>query len=141
MELQGIFSGMSVSGSGLAAERKRIDLIAKNIANAETVAPPGGRPYRRQEAIFRTVLEGETEVAGGVRVAEVLEDTATALREVHDPSHPFADPATGNVTYSNVNMAYEMVDLISASRAYEANLRASSTYKDMVTQSLRILEA
>src|SRR5262245_39643174 len=124
MELDGFFSGMGVSASGLAAERKRLDLIARNIANAETVAAPGGKPYRRQEAVFETVLEGESGAPGGVRVADVIEDTSSPLREVHDPSHPLADKKTGIVTYSNVNMAYEMVDLITATRAYEANLRA-----------------
>jgi flagellar basal-body rod protein FlgC len=138
MELDGIFSGMTVSASGLAAERQRLDLIARNIANAEVVNAPGQRPYRRQEAIFETVLDEAQ--GGGVRVAQIVEDEVTPVREIHDPSHPMADKKTGIVTYSNVNMAFEMVDMVTASRAYEANLKAMSTYREMVGQSLRILE-
>lgn len=142
MEIDGYFTGMSVSASGLAAERTRLDLIAKNIANADTITPPGGRPYRRQEPIFETILgEAVDGPDGGVRVQSIVEDTLSPIRELHDPSHPMADKRTGQVTYTNVNTAFEMVDMISASRAYEANLKALSIQRDMISQSLRILEA
>jgi len=143
MELEGIFRGMTLSGAGLDAERRRIDVIAENIANANVVATPGGEPYRRREVVFETVLEGAMEpgsVPGTVRVAEVATDFTTPLSEVYDPKHPLADPETGIVRYSNVNMSYEMVDLLSASRSYEANLKAISTYREMVEQALRLLE-
>lgn len=141
MELDGIFTGMTISASGLSAERKRLDLIAKNIANAETVTAPGANPYRRQEPIFETILGQEGGIDGMVKVSDVAEDTTTPLRQIHDPSHPLADKATGLVTYSNVNMAFEMVDMVTASRTYEANMKAIATYRDMINQSLRILEA
>ncbi|MCA9319410.1 MAG: flagellar basal body rod protein FlgC [Planctomycetes bacterium] len=143
MDLDGIFRGMTVSSSGLAAEAARLDVIAKNIANANVVATPDGDPYRRQDVIFETLLEGygTTEgVPGEVRVMDTLVDDRTPLREVYDRTHPFADPETGIVKYSNVNMAFEMVDLLTATRAYEANLKAMGAYRDMMRQSLRLLE-
>ena len=144
MDLDRIFRGMTLSGSGMHAERRRLDVISKNIANANVVAAPGGQPYRRQDVIFETVLQErmdeERVIEGGVRVAEVSTDWDTPLRDVHDPKHPMADPKTGLVSYSNVNMAFEMVDLIAAARSYEANLRAMGLYRNMVQESLRLLE-
>lgn len=143
MDIDSIFQGMSVSSSGLAAERRRLDVIARNIANANVVAAPGGEPFRRQEVVFQTILEdriGKDEIAGAVRVKEVVTDTETPAKEIYDPNHPMADPSTGLVTYSNVDMTFEMVDLMSASRAYEANLKAMGVYRDMAMQALRLLE-
>ncbi|MEZ6195542.1 MAG: flagellar basal body rod protein FlgC [Planctomycetota bacterium] len=144
MELDGLFTGMSIASSGLGAERQRLDVIARNIANANVVGTPGQAPYRRQEVVFKTILDREARrgdgIAGQVTVSEVVDDEETPLREVFDPSHPNADKDTGIVTYSNVNMAFEMVDLMSASRAYDANLKAIQAYRDMATAALRLLE-
>lgn len=143
MELDGLFKGMSISSSGLQAERTRLDVIARNIANANVTQTASGGPYRRQEVVFQTVLDREegrgNGISGQVRVADVVPDMETPLREVYDPKHPNAD-AKGNVNFPNVNMAFEMVDLMSASRAYEANLKAMQTYREMATSALRLLE-
>ncbi len=144
MNLNGIFKGMTLSGSGMAAEAARLDVIARNIANANVVANADGEPYRRQDVIFETVMDDALDrdtVKGEVRVVETATDFETPLKEVYDPSHPLADPKTGIVKHSNVNMAFEMVDLMSASRAYEANLKALGAYRDMLRQALRLLEA
>lgn len=146
MDLDGIFDGLSISSSGLTAERARLDTIAKNLANANVVADAGGQAYRRKEVVFETILdeagsEADGTPEGGVRVSEVTTDFKTPLRQINDPSHPLADPETGMVTYSNVNTVFEMVDLVSASRSYEANLKAMTVYREMLTQALRFLEA
>ncbi len=144
MNLDNIFAGMSISTTGMAAERKRLDVIAQNIANANVVQTKDGGPYRRKDVIFETILAdspGATEgTVGGVRVAKTEEDFETPLNEVHDPNHPLADKKTGIVRYPNVNMAFEMVDLMTASRSYEANLKAVSLYREMMRQSISLLE-
>lgn len=139
MNLDKMFGGMSIASAGLRAERRRIDTIAQNIANANVVAGADGEPYRRREVVFESVMDKELgrEV---VSASEVAIDEETPLRTVHDPSHPLADKKTGMVTYSNVNMAFEMVDMMTASRSYEANLKAMGTFRDMMRQSLRLLE-
>lgn len=142
MDLDRIFRGMTVSGSGMLAERKRLDVIAQNIANANSLEGPDGGPYRRRNVVFETIMadaRGGAEVAGGVRVGEVAIDMETPLREVHDKNHPLADDR-GVVNYPNVNMAFEMVDLMTAARAYEANLKAVGVYRDMMRQALRLME-
>ena len=145
MNLDSLFVGMSISSTGLAAERKRLDVIAQNIANANVVSTKNGGPYRRKDVVFETVLagsEGATEGnIGGVRVASTEEDMDTPLNEVFNPGHPLADKETGMVSYPNVNMAYEMVDLMTASRSYEANLKAISLYRDMMRQAVSLLES
>jgi flagellar basal-body rod protein FlgC len=143
MELDGLFKGMSISSSGLQAERTRLDVIARNIANANVTKTADGGPYRRQEVVFRTLLDREARrgdgISGSVAVDGIIADTETPMREVQDPSHPNADEE-GTVYYPNVNMAFEMVDLMSASRSYEANLKAMQTYREMATAALRLLE-
>ena len=139
MNLDKIFGGMSIAASGLRAERRRIDTIAQNIANANVVAGPDGEPYRRREVHFASIMNK----ALGVEVVEATDvtiDETTPMRTVHDPSHPLADKKTGLVTYSNVNMAFEMVDMMTASRSYEANLKAMGTFRGMMRQSIRLLE-
>ena len=144
MDLDNIFAGMSISSTGMASERRRLDVIAQNIANANVVATKDGGPYRRKDVIFETVLEDSigvtTSTLGGVRVSSVEEDFETPLNEVFNPSHPLADKETGMVSYPNVNMAFEMVDLMTASRSYEANLKAISMYRDMMRQAVSLLE-
>lgn len=124
-------SGMDISSSGLSAQRKRLDMIANNIANAETTRTPEGGPYKRMQAVF-----SENTEEGGVQVKELIEDK-TPPRKVYDPGHPDAD-AQGFVEMPNVNVLEEMVDLISATRAYEANVTALNADKGMIRKSLEI---
>ena len=137
-----LFGGMRASASGLSAERVRIDVIAQNLANAETTRTPSGGPYRRQVVHFEPILQkaasGKVETAG-VRVTRVADDTTTPMEQVFDPGHPDADPS-GFVTMPNVNATREMADLITAMRAYEANLSAQEAFVRMAEQALRLAQ-
>ncbi|HYC78705.1 MAG TPA: flagellar basal body rod protein FlgC [Planctomycetota bacterium] len=128
-----MFGLFDVTGSGMSAQRERMSLIAQNIAHAQDTNRGDGLPWRRREAVFETVLEGE--MAGRVTLAEVQEDFRTPMNRVRDPGHRDAD-AEGFVTYPNVNPIFEMTDLLAASRAYEANLQTSKTFRQMVEQAL-----
>jgi flagellar basal-body rod protein FlgC len=139
---QGLFSGLRTSSTGLAAERTRIDVIARNIANANTTSTPEGGPYCRQvvrfEPLLRKVEGGGTEILG-VRVADVEPDRTTPFEEVYDPSHPDADE-NGMVLLPNVNATREMADMITAVRAYEANLSAQESFVRMAERALRMAQ-
>lgn len=124
-----LVSSMGISASGLTAERTRMDLIASNIANVNTVAGRGGSPYRRQLAVLTPRLDG------GVAVSQIVEDQSP-FREERIPGHPMANKATGIVRMPNVNTVSEMVDLITASRAYEANVTAFNAAKTMIQRAL-----
>ena len=136
-----LFSGFQSAASGLAAERARVDVIARNLANAQTTSTPEGGPYRRQVVRFEPLLarasNGQLE-ARGVRVAGVEEDTATPFQRIFDPTHPDADEQ-GFVSLPNVNTAMEMADLITAMRAYEANAVMQETFVQMAERALRTL--
>ena len=119
-----------ISASGLSAQRARLDLIASNIANVETTRTPGGGPYRRLQALFASSSSG----AGGVEMLGTVLDPRD-FRRVYQPGHPDAD-ANGIVAYPNVNIVEEMVDLVSATRSYEANAAAFSAAKSMVQNAL-----
>lgn len=127
-------SAREIAVSGMKAQRQRMNVIANNIANAETTRTPEGGPFRRQLA----VLSGKAPKTGGVRVAQVTGDPAP-FRKVHDPSHPDAD-ADGYVAYPNINLAVEMVDLISAQRAYDANTAVFASDRRMVQKALEIIQ-
>lgn len=137
-----LFGGMRISASGMSAERVRIDTIAKNIANAGVTHTPEGGPYTRQVAYFEPILkradDGRTENVG-VRVAGVRDDRSMPFQRIQDPSHPDAD-AEGWVQYPNVNTAREMADLITAVRAYEANLDAQESFVRMAERALKIAQ-
>lgn len=137
---ENLFSGFRASASGMTAERTRIDVIARNIANARTTRTPDGGPYRRQVVDFEPILERLTDgttVMAGVRVAAIHGDTSTPFEEVHDPTHPDAD-ANGVVRYPNVNTTREMADLIMAMRAYEANVETQRNFIEMAERALRL---
>ena len=138
----GIFDALDISASGLIAERTRMDVTSQNLANAQSSG------YRRQDVVLRESGGGFANVLGkaigasgdsrrGVEVAEVTTDQAEQ-RRVYDPGHPDAD-AQGYVRLPNVNAVSEMTDLISASRAYEANVTAMNTAKQMFSKTLEIL--
>lgn len=139
--MEGMFSVSDVSATGLAAERLRMETIANNIANANTTRSADGGPYRRRQVVFESMMD---EVAangharmGGVRVLGIEADQSE-LPRVYQPGHPDAD-AEGFVRMPNVSMANEMVDLITANRGYEANLRVLRSYREMVQQALTLL--
>ena len=135
-----LFSGMRASSSGLTAERVRMNVIAENIANARTTSTPEGGPYRRKLVRFQPLLQ-EGGVAGsrtvGVRAASVESDYATPFDMIHDPSHPDRD-ANGYVRFPNVNAVMEMTDLITAMRAYEANLAVQQNFVQMAERALQL---
>jgi flagellar basal-body rod protein FlgC len=144
----GMFDAIDVSASGLTAERLRMDVTAENLANAQTTRSPGGGPYRRKDVVLQQAGGGAFagQLAGavgtgaepaGVEVAAVVADR-TPLRRVYDPGHPDAD-AEGYVLMPNVNPVTEMVDLIDASRAYQANVTAMQTTKSAFTKTIELL--
>lgn len=141
------FKAMDISTSALTAQQFRIDVISQNIANATTTRTAEGTPYRRRVVVmqeremypnFRDVYNDKLRVisGGGVRIAAVTEDPSP-LKLVHDPDHPDANEE-GYVEMPNVDAEEEMVDLISASRAYEMNLTVISTFKNMALKALEI---
>jgi flagellar basal-body rod protein FlgC len=134
----GLFAAMEISASGMAAQRKRMDVIAMNLSNAHSTRGPGGGPYRRMQVVFETVLEdvlSEEEVAGGVRVAGVVGDQNPFV-EIQAPGHP--DAADGVLELPNVDPVLEMADMISASRSYEANVAAFRAGRGMVREAMRL---
>jgi len=138
-----LLAAMDTSTSGLSSERLRMEIIAQNIANIETTETNGGGPYRRKVAVFREVLQQELEenngssfTGQGVEVAKVVEDN-TAPIMVYDPQHPDAN-AEGFVSKPNINFADEIVDSISASRAYAANVTVLNTTKSLAMKALTI---
>lgn len=140
MSLFGVFS---VSSSGMEAQRIRTQLLAENIANAETTRTAEGGPYRRKDAIFTSqaadqpfssLLDSEMNTMTGVAVREVLVDESAPQRR-YQPGHPDADK-DGYVSFPHLNPAEEMVDLMGASHGYEANVAAISAVKDMIQRSL-----
>ncbi len=139
-----IFDTMRISASGLTAQRLRMDTIASNIANVNTTRTEEGGPYRRKVAVFRENLETEINkqtgnierVSRGVKAVGVVEDDSP-LQSVYDPGHPDADE-NGYVMMPNVNILNEMVDMIAATRAYEANVTAINATKSMMLKALEI---
>ena len=139
-----LFSSLSVSGSGMAAQRTRAELLVENLANAETTRTPEGGPYRRKDAIFEedpTVSSFSSELssaigssASGVTVSQIMVDESAPELQ-YMPGHPDADK-NGYVAFPRMNPAEDMVDLMGASRAYEANVAAISAVKDMIQKSL-----
>lgn len=140
------FNGMSISTSGMTAQRLRMDIISQNIANVNTTRDENGNPYRRKAVVFSEkditpfgqVLQNVSgNVGNGVKVTQIIEDRSTDMRKVYDPSNPDAD-GDGYVTYPNVNVVQEMTDLIDASRSYEANVTAFNATKNMALKGLEV---
>ena len=133
----GLFSSMRISGSALTAQRLRMDVIAGNIANADTTRLNGQRqPYQRQQVMFEPLsTPGSTSAAQGLQVASIIKDQ-TPGRQVYDPANPDADPSTGLVAYPNVDTTTEMTDMLAASRAYEANVTVLNSIKQMAQRSI-----
>lgn len=129
-----IIPGLSQTASALDANKQRLEVVAQNIANAQTTRGPDGGPYQRQGISFASVLQGVNQ--SGVEVDRVFTDERPGPT-VYNPSHPHANDE-GMVRMPNVKMAVEMVDMIAASRAYQANLSASKISREMAQSALRI---
>jgi flagellar basal-body rod protein FlgC len=139
MTFEDLFAVTRISASGLSAERLRMEVIANNLANAFSTRSVEGGPYRRKDVVFEAVLRhrlGQQEL-GGVRVAGIEDDPSEFVR-VYQPGHPDAD-ADGYVLYPNVILPLEMVNLLTASRAYEANLKVLQTFRQMMEQAFILL--
>ncbi|KLO24547.1 flagellar basal body rod protein FlgC [Marinitoga sp. 1154] len=134
------FRIMDIAASGMTAERFRTEVISNNLANANTTRTENGGPYRRKIVTFKEVLNKNRtkrdEQLSGVRVSNLKEDNSP-FRLVYDPGHPDADE-NGYVKYPNVNPLREMVDLISAQRAYESNVAVINSAKTMFNSALSI---
>ena len=140
-----LFSALSVSSSGMTAQRTRAELLVENLANSETTRTPAGGPYRRKDAVFTTTDQGspfssvfQNELGAGVRVDDIVQDEREPDRR-YMPGHPDAD-SEGYVGFPRINPAEDMVDLLGASRGYEANVAAISAVKDMIARSIDILK-
>lgn len=131
-----LFKVFNVSGSAVSAQSQRLNVVASNLANAESVAGPDGQPYKARHVVFQTQMMGADASAAGVRVAQIVEDNATP-RRIHDPDHPLAD-GEGYVTMTNVNAVEEMVNMISASRSYQTNVDVMNTAKSMLLKTLQL---
>lgn len=138
--LDGI-SARDIAVQGIRAQRVRMNVIANNIANAQTTRTPEGGPFRRQLAIFRGEQLGSSldENNFGVKILDIVEDDSP-FESVYDPTHPDAN-ADGIVLYPNVNLAIEMINLLSAQRAYEANVDVILSSRSMGQRALEIIRA
>ena len=145
-----LFETLSVSASGMSAQRQRATALVENLANAETTRTPEGGPYRRKDVVFQSepahspysgIFQNELvsgqEQAMGVSVSEVIEDTREPDRR-YIPGHPDAD-AKGYVAFPRINPAEDMVDLMGASRNYSANVAAMTAVKDMINRSIDLV--
>lgn len=141
------FNAINVGASGLTAQRLRMDIISQNIANANTTRTADGTPYRRKDVVFEqrensfpSILSDMTDNGGsvgeGVRAAKIVEDNSP-FRKVYEPGHPDADK-DGYVNMPNVDIITEMVNMISATRSYEANVTAINTSKSMAMKAMDI---
>ncbi len=143
-----LLSVMSVSASGMSAQRTRAELLVENLANAETTRTPEGGPYRRKDAVFTSAPQTspfgavfQTEMGSGVngvQVSDVIEDTS-APQKRYLPGHPDADQ-DGYVAFPNINPAEDMADLMSASRGFDANVAAMTAVKDMIAHSIDLMK-
>jgi len=133
-----LISGIDTTSGALAAQKIRLDIVAQNIANAQTTRTPEGGPYKRKVISFENELVKQ---AGGVALQTVnissITDDKSPGQAVYNPQHPDAGP-DGTVVMPNVNLAFEMVDLITASRAYEANLSVVKNARNLAMKTLQI---
>ncbi|MBI5918064.1 MAG: flagellar basal body rod protein FlgC [Nitrosomonadales bacterium] len=130
-----LFNIFNIAGSGMSAQSQRLNVVASNLANADSATGPDGKAYRAKQVVFSTTPMGANSAAG-VKVASVVED-ASPMKMVFDPKHPMAD-ANGYVTMPNVNVVEEMVNMISASRSYQNNVDILNTSKSMLIKTLTI---
>jgi len=139
---------LRISAAGMSAQRYRLNVIASNLANIQTTRTPEGGPYRRKDVVFRAkplvenqeepLMESGRQGPLSVEMVKVITDTRPPIMK-YQPEHPDADPQ-GYVAYPNVNAIEEMVNMLSATRSYEANLTMMKTTKDMVNKTIEILK-
>ncbi len=134
-----LFNVFQISSSAMTAQSMRLNAVASNLANADSVISSDGKPYRAKQVVFETVPMAKDEVAQGVRVRQVVEDASPA-RMVYDPKNPAADDK-GYVAFPNVNVVEEMTNMISASRSYQTNAEVMNTAKTMMLRTLQIAQA
>jgi flagellar basal-body rod protein FlgC len=141
-----LFSVLSIGASGMQAQRTRAEMLVENLANAETTRTPEGGPYRRKDAVFESttvsspfssIFDAQIHAPGGVAVSEIVTDNS-APEQRYMPGHPDADK-DGYVAFPKMNPAEDMVDLMGASRSYQANVAAISAVKDMIQRSIGLL--
>ena len=130
-----LFSIFGIASSAMAARSQRLNVSASNMANADSVAGPGGQPYRARQVMFTLDAAAGSEI-GGVKVSEVVESSAPA-RLVYEPGHPLADEQ-GYVRMPNVNVVHEMVNTLSASRSYQANVEVMNAAKSLMLKTLSL---
>jgi flagellar basal-body rod protein FlgC len=137
-------TAMEIGASGLTAQRRRLEVMVSNLVNANTTQPQGVEPYRRKDVVFTAVPMRDSfdfmlkDAVQGVRIHEVVSDQSDPVMR-YEPDHPHADER-GYVAYPNVNPLEEMVNVMSATRSYEANLQAVSAAREMLTRTLEILK-
>jgi len=130
-----LFNIFNIAGSGMTAQSQRLNVVASNLANADSATGPDGKPYHAKQVVFSTTpIAGQT--GQGVKVSAVVEDNSP-MKVVYDPKHPMAD-AQGYVTMPNVNPVDEMVNMISASRSYQNNVDVLNTSKTLLLKTLTI---
>lgn len=130
-----LFNIFNVAGSAMSAQAQRLNVVASNLANADSTTSATGQPYRAKQVVFSAVPVGGAE-ASGVKVEQVVED-ASPPKMVYDPKHPLADEK-GYVAMPNVNVVEEMVNMISASRSYQTNVETMNAAKTMLLKTLTI---
>lgn len=130
-----IFNIFNIAGSAMTAQSQRLNVVASNLANADSATGPDGKPYRAKQVVFST-LPVDGQGGAGVKVAAVVDDPSP-MKMVYDPQHPMAD-AKGYVTMPNVNVVEEMVNMISASRSYQNQADVMNTSKSMLLKTLTI---
>lgn len=135
MGVNGVPNTIDIAISGLRAEKTRMDVIARNIANSRTTRTPSGQPYRRQEVVLSTDYKG----LGGVRFDKVVSDMKTSFKAVYQPGHPDADE-NGYVLMPNVDLPIEMINLVASSRAYQANAAVMKRYQEITAVALELLK-
>jgi flagellar basal-body rod protein FlgC len=143
----GIMTAIEVASSGLTAQRRRLDLLVSNLVNANTTQPAGKEPYRRRDVLltatppqrnFASAFDSAVDAVRGVEVTQVAIDRSEPIRR-YEPGHPHADK-DGYVTYPNINAMQEMVNVMTATRSYEANLAVVTAAKDMAAKTLEIIK-
>lgn len=135
MGVNGVPNTIDIAISGLRAEKARMDVIARNIANSRTTRTPSGQPYRRQEVVLSTDDKG----LGGVRFDKVVSDMKNSFKAVYQPGHPDADE-NGYVLMPNVDLPIEMINLVASSRAYQANAAVMKRYQEITAVALELLK-
>ncbi len=141
-----LMTAIEVGASGLTAQRRRLEVLISNLVNANTTRPAGLEPYRRKDVVFNAAeprqgfgaaFEAAMSGVRGVEISKIVADRGEPIKR-YEPGHPHAD-RDGYVTYPNINAMEEMVNILSATRSYEANLQATNTAKEMALKTLEII--